>query len=37
MKAITAFLEDFDFSKILPKIGSFLKDIRFWGMRMENL
>ena len=30
MKAITAFLEDFDFSKILPKIGSFLKDIRFW-------
>ena len=30
MKKITAFLEDFDFSKILPKIGSLLKDIRFW-------
>ena len=30
MEAITAFLEDFDFAKILPEIGKFMFGLRFW-------
>lgn len=30
MEAITEFLEDFDFAKLLPEIGKFLSDLRFW-------
>ena len=30
MEAITGFLEDFDFAKLLPELGKFLTDLRFW-------
>ena len=31
MEAITGFLEDFDFAKLLPELGKFLTDLRFWS------
>ena len=30
MEAITGFLEDFDFAKLLPEIGKFMSSLRFW-------
>ena len=30
MDSITGFLEDFDFAKLLPEIGTFLGNLRFW-------
>ena len=30
MEAITSFLEDFDFAKLLPEIGKFMSGLRFW-------
>ena len=30
MEAITGFLEDFDFARLLPEIGEFLSSMRFW-------
>ena len=30
MDQITGFLEDLDFAKLLPEIGRFLSDLRFW-------
>lgn len=31
MEAITAFLESFDIAKLLPELGSFIGDLRFWA------
>ena len=30
MEAITAFMESFDISALLPELGKFISDIRFW-------
>lgn len=30
MEAITAFLESFDIAKLLPELGKFISDLRFW-------
>ena len=30
MDAITGFLEEFDFAKLLPELGKFLSGLRFW-------
>ena len=31
MEAITAFLESFDIAKLLPELGAFISDLRFWA------
>ncbi len=31
MEAITAFMESFDVSKLLPELGKFISDLRFWA------
>lgn len=31
MEAITAFMESFDISKLLPELGKFISDLRFWA------
>ena len=31
MEAITAFLESFDISKLLPELGKLVSDLRFWA------
>ena len=31
MEAITAFLESFDIAKLLPELGKFIGDLRFWA------
>lgn len=31
MEAITAFLESFDIAKLLPELGKFISDLRFWA------
>ena len=31
MEAITAFLESFDIAELLPELGAFLSDLRFWA------
>ena len=30
MEAITAFMESFDIAKLLPELGKFISDLRFW-------
>ena len=31
MEAITAFMESFDIAKLLPELGKFVSDLRFWA------
>ena len=31
MEAITAFMESFDISKLLPELGKLISDLRFWA------
>ena len=31
MEAITAFMESFDIAKLLPDLGKFISDLRFWA------
>lgn len=31
MEAITGFLESFDIAKLLPELGAFISDLRFWA------